>query len=267
MLETSGRRRARRARPGKRKGRKGVNMSARARPQRVCSAAASGGRLTLVVLACAALAASGSQAFALIIPIQAILTGGGEVPANDSPGKGLMTGTFDTDTNTLDMDGHLFRPVRPGDRRPFPRPRLLSRTDPGGERADPGRHAGRSREPVPRHRPDQRRPSEGPQGRALLLQRAHQEVPRRRDFAAPSSEAPPSLAAPPLLVDEGVAAAARRLTRRRRGREPRRSRAKLTSDPLPRPIRSGRPSVTHCRGLRSRKDIDDVIAYIAEMQC
>lgn len=76
-------------------------MSARARPQRVCSAAVSGRRLTLVVLACAALAASGSQAFALIIPVQAILTGGGEVPPNNSPAKGLMTGTFDTNTNTL----------------------------------------------------------------------------------------------------------------------------------------------------------------------
>ena len=42
-----------------------------------------------------------SHAFALIIPIQATLTGAGEVPSNDSPAKGLMEGTFDTDTNTL----------------------------------------------------------------------------------------------------------------------------------------------------------------------
>jgi hypothetical protein len=54
-----------------------------------------------VALACGALIAAGSQALALKIPIQAYLDGGGEVPANDSPGKGLMTGTFDTDTNTL----------------------------------------------------------------------------------------------------------------------------------------------------------------------
>ncbi len=49
----------------------------------------------------AALAASGSQAFALIIPITASLSGAGEVPPNNSPAKGLMTGTFDTNTNTL----------------------------------------------------------------------------------------------------------------------------------------------------------------------
>ncbi len=48
-----------------------------------------------------ALIASGVQAFALIIPIQAGLTGAGEVPPNQSPARGLMEGTFDTDTNTL----------------------------------------------------------------------------------------------------------------------------------------------------------------------
>ena len=56
----------------------------------------------VVALACGALIAAGSQALALKIPIQATLTGGGEVPPNDSPAKGLMQGTFDTDTNTLD---------------------------------------------------------------------------------------------------------------------------------------------------------------------
>ena len=30
------------------------------------------------------------------------MTGGGEVPPNESPAKGLMQGTFDTDSNTLD---------------------------------------------------------------------------------------------------------------------------------------------------------------------
>jgi hypothetical protein len=55
----------------------------------------------VVALACSALIAAGSQALALKIPIQATLTGGGEVPPNDSPAKGLMQGTFDTDTNTL----------------------------------------------------------------------------------------------------------------------------------------------------------------------
>ena len=29
------------------------------------------------------------------------MSGGGEVPANNSPAKGVMEGTFDTDTNTL----------------------------------------------------------------------------------------------------------------------------------------------------------------------
>ena len=76
-------------------------MSARARAERVFRSGTSGKRLTLIALACAALAASGSQALALKIPIQATLTGAGEVPPNNSPAKGLMVGTFDTDTNTL----------------------------------------------------------------------------------------------------------------------------------------------------------------------
>ncbi len=76
-------------------------MSARDRAEGVFRHGASGKRLAVIACACAALAASGSQAFALIIPIEAILTGAGEVPANNSPAKGLMTGTFDTDTNTL----------------------------------------------------------------------------------------------------------------------------------------------------------------------
>jgi CHRD domain len=58
------------------------------------------GRLS-AALALIALIASSSHAFALIIPIQATLTGAGEVPPNNSPAKGLMEGTFDTDTNTL----------------------------------------------------------------------------------------------------------------------------------------------------------------------
>jgi hypothetical protein len=57
--------------------------------------------LAAVGFACAVLAAPCSQAFALIVPIQAILTGAGEVPPNASPARGLMTGTFDTATNTL----------------------------------------------------------------------------------------------------------------------------------------------------------------------
>ena len=76
-------------------------MSAGSRDEGVFCNGASAKRLVAIAFACAALAASGSQAFALIIPIQAILTGGGEVPPNNSTAKGLMTGTFDTDTNTL----------------------------------------------------------------------------------------------------------------------------------------------------------------------
>jgi CHRD domain len=61
---------------------------------------ATGGRLS-AALAVFALIASSSHAFALIIPIQATLTGAGEVPTNNSPARGMMEGTFDTDTNTL----------------------------------------------------------------------------------------------------------------------------------------------------------------------
>jgi CHRD domain len=63
--------------------------------------AAPGKRLNLVALAFAVLIAAGSRAFAVIIPIQATLTGAGEAPPNDSPARGVMEGTFDTDTNTL----------------------------------------------------------------------------------------------------------------------------------------------------------------------
>lgn len=65
------------------------------------SRTAAGRQASIAALAFAALIASGSHAFALIVPIQATLTGGGEVPANDSPARGLMTGTFDTETDTL----------------------------------------------------------------------------------------------------------------------------------------------------------------------
>ena len=76
-------------------------MSATTRAEGVFGNGAAAKRLAVIAFACAVLAASGSQAVALIIPIQAILTGAGEVPPNNSPARGLMTGTFDTDTNTL----------------------------------------------------------------------------------------------------------------------------------------------------------------------
>jgi hypothetical protein len=62
---------------------------------------AMGGGASVAVLALVALIASSSHALALIIPIQATLTGAGEVPPNNSPARGLIEGTFDTDTNTL----------------------------------------------------------------------------------------------------------------------------------------------------------------------
>jgi CHRD domain len=76
-------------------------MSRTARNNGVSSNGVSIKRLTVIAFACAALVGFASQAFALVIPIQAILTGAGEVPPNNSPAKGLMVGTFDTDTNTL----------------------------------------------------------------------------------------------------------------------------------------------------------------------
>ncbi len=63
---------------------------------------ATGWRVSVASLGLVGLMASSPQAFALKIPIQASLSGGGEVPSNNSPAKGLMVGTFDTDTNTLD---------------------------------------------------------------------------------------------------------------------------------------------------------------------
>ncbi len=58
------------------------------------------GRLAVAVTFTVAL--SSSAAFALKIPIQATLSGAGEVPANSSPAHGIMQGTFDTDTKTLE---------------------------------------------------------------------------------------------------------------------------------------------------------------------
>ena len=115
--------------------------------ERTCRTGAGSGRVErdklpgVVALACGALIAAGSQALALKIPIQATLTGGGEVPPNDSPAKGLMQGTFDTDTNTLEWTV-TYSGLSARRSAPFPRPCLLSRADAGGECSDPGRNAG-----------------------------------------------------------------------------------------------------------------------------
>ena len=62
---------------------------------------AKGERASVAAVAFVAFVASSPPAFALKIPIQASLSGGGEVPPNNSPARGLLEGTFDTDTNTL----------------------------------------------------------------------------------------------------------------------------------------------------------------------
>jgi hypothetical protein len=81
----------------------GENMSARAdcRSASRQEPIAKGTRASVIAFALIALMASSPQALALKIPIQASLTGGGEVPSNNSPAKGLMEGTLDTDTDTL----------------------------------------------------------------------------------------------------------------------------------------------------------------------
>ena len=125
-------------------------MSAKARCYNARCVGSTSKCLGLVALACVALIAAGSSAFALKIPIQANLTGGGEVPPNDSPAKGLMVGTFDTDTNTLDWtvtySGLSGAPIGAH----FHGPVSYLGTDAGGECSDPGRNTRQSREPIPR---------------------------------------------------------------------------------------------------------------------
>jgi hypothetical protein len=81
----------------------GENMSARAKCRNAARQVltAKGKRASVAALALIALMASSPQALALKIPIQASLSGSGEVPPNNSPARGLLEGTFDTDTNTL----------------------------------------------------------------------------------------------------------------------------------------------------------------------
>ena len=60
------------------------------------------GRAVLAALVSLGLLATGSAAKASKVSIQASLNGAGEVPRNASQAQGQMTGTFDTDTNTLE---------------------------------------------------------------------------------------------------------------------------------------------------------------------
>jgi CHRD domain len=109
-----------------------------------------GKRPHLTALALVALISGGSYAFALKIPLQASLNGGGEVPSNNSPAKGLMQGTFDTDTNTLEWtvtySGLATEPIGAH----FHGPVSYLGLTPGGERAHSGRNPGQSGKPVPR---------------------------------------------------------------------------------------------------------------------
>lgn len=77
-------------------------MSEIARRDKVSTTSRAGERLGVLAVVIGALIATNSPALALKIPIQASLSGGGEAPPNNSPAKGLMVGTFDTDTNTLE---------------------------------------------------------------------------------------------------------------------------------------------------------------------
>jgi CHRD domain-containing protein len=79
----------------------GANMSARAHFRGASRQERTAKERLAAALGLAALIATSSDALALKIPIQANLSGGGEVPSNNSPAKGVMEGTFDTDTNTL----------------------------------------------------------------------------------------------------------------------------------------------------------------------
>ena len=156
-------------------------MFDRTRRHRVSAMNRTGERLGVFLLVFAALMATGSPAFALKIPIQAYLTGAGEVPANNSPAKGVMTGTFDTDTNTLEWTVTYSGLSGGADRRAFPWADLLSRADAGGKRSDPGRNARQSRKPIPRRGQDRRQPGQGPQGRTLVLQRSLDKDSGRRN--------------------------------------------------------------------------------------
>jgi len=69
--------------------------------QKIISSRSGTGAALIAVAAFGLSIATSAPALALKIAIQATLTGGGEVPANDSKARGLMQGTFDTDTDTL----------------------------------------------------------------------------------------------------------------------------------------------------------------------
>ena len=122
---------------------------------------AAGRRAGVVALAGAAFIAAGSHAFAVIIPIQAILTGAGGAPPNDSPARGVMEGTFDTDANTLKWtvtySGLATAPIGAAFHGPVPLGLPPEEIAPI-QVATPGN----LREPVPRRGQDRRCSGQGP---------------------------------------------------------------------------------------------------------
>ena len=77
-------------------------MLGKSREVRSCIRQPISGRAALAALVSFGLLATASEAQANKVTIQASLSGGGEVPRNSSQAQGQMTGTFDTDTNTLE---------------------------------------------------------------------------------------------------------------------------------------------------------------------
>ena len=86
-----------------------------------------------------------------------------------------VTATYDTDSKKLTWKGTLFRPHRPGHRRPFPwagsRRQECRRDGADQRRHQPARRLGHA----------QRRPGQGPDGRRHVRQRPHRSQQGRRN--------------------------------------------------------------------------------------
>ena len=70
--------------------------------RRSCNRTRISGRAAFAALVSLGLLATASEAQANKVSIQATLSGAGEVPPNGSQAQGQMTGTLDTDTNTVE---------------------------------------------------------------------------------------------------------------------------------------------------------------------